>query len=203
MRFPELQLYPTQPAWHSVLRTLCLKRVIPSIFLTTRAPRLLRYAQFTTPKVVAMKKSLTVLLAALALCAVVFAQNKPAPSGDEIQIRQLERAWNEAEARHDAKAVTNIVADTLTYIDFDGSVMSKDEYIQDVTKTAYQADHLYDEGLTVTVYGNAAVVTGIYRETGTTTGKNYVHRVRFTDTWIRQSGIWRCVASQSTLIQSK
>ena len=112
-----------------------------------------------------MKKSLTVLLAALSLCALAFAQNRPDPSGDEIQIRQLERAWNEAEARHDAKAVTNIVADTLTYIDFDGSVMNKDEYIQDVTKTAYQADHLYDEGLTVTVYGSAAVVTGIYRET--------------------------------------
>jgi len=154
-----------------------------------------------------MKKSLTLLLATLALCAIAFTQDKPAPASgstnDEIQIRQLERAWNEAEARHDAKAVTNIVGDTLTYIDFDGSVMNKEEYIQDVTKTAYQAVHLYDEGLTVTVYGNAAVVSGIYRETGTTKGKKYVHRVRFTDTWIKQSGVWRCVASQSTLIQGK
>ena len=83
------------------------------------------------------------------------------------------------------------------------AVMNKDEYIQDVTKTVYQADHLYDEGLTVTVYGNAAVVTGIYRETGTTKGKSYTHRVRFTDTWIKQNGVWRCVASQSTLIQGK
>jgi uncharacterized protein (TIGR02246 family) len=150
-----------------------------------------------------MKKSCAVLLAALAVCASLFAQNKPAPSGDEIQIRQLERAWNEAEARHDPAAVTNIVADTLTYIDFDGSIMNKAEYIQDVTKTAYQADHLYDEGLTVTVYGNAAVVVGIYRETGISKGKPYVHRVRFTDTWIKQSNVWRCVASQSTLIQGK
>jgi uncharacterized protein (TIGR02246 family) len=150
-----------------------------------------------------MKKLCAVLLAALAVCAALFAQNKPTPSGDEIQIRQLERAWNEAEARHDPAAVTNIVADTLTYIDFDGSIMNKAEYIQDVTKTAYQADHLYDEGLTVTVYGNAAVVVGIYRETGISKGKPYVHRVRFTDTWIKQSNVWRCVASQSTLIQGK
>jgi len=148
-----------------------------------------------------MKKPLAVLLAALAVCAALFAQNKPAPSGDEIQIRQLERAWNEAEARHDPAAVTNIVADTLVYVDFDGSVMNKAEYIQDVTKTSYQADHLYDEGFTVTVYGGAAVVSGIYRETGTSKGKSYTHRVRFTDTWIRQNAVWRCVASQSTLIQ--
>jgi len=150
-----------------------------------------------------MKKSIAACSAGLAVCAVLFAQTKPAPSGDEIQIRQLERAWNEAEARHDPAAVTNIVADTLVYIDFDGSVMNKAEYIEDVTKTAYQADHLYDEGFTVTVYGNAAVVTGIYRETGTSKGKSYTHRVRFTDTWIKQNGVWHCVASQSTLIQGK
>ncbi len=140
---------------------------------------------------------------ALLFTAVLFAQEKSTASNDEIQVRQLERAWNQAEAHHDAAAVTAIVADTLTYIDFDGSIMNKPEYIRDVTKTAYQADHLYDEGLNVVIYGNAAVVTGIYRETGTNKGKSYVHRVRFTDTWIKQNGVWRCAASQNTLIPNK
>jgi len=81
--------------------------------------------------------------------------------------------------------------------------MNKAEYIPDVTKTSYQADHLYDEGLTVTVYGNAAVVNGIYRETGTSKGKSYLHHVRFTDTWIKQNNVWHCVASPSTLNQDK
>jgi len=148
-----------------------------------------------------MKTFCIALLALIAMSAVLFAQEKPVHSGDEIQVRQLERAWNEAESRHDVGAVTAIVADTLTYIDFDGSIMSKAEYLKDVTKTAYQADHLYDEGLNVVVYGNAAVVVGIYRETGTSKGKAYVHRVRFTDTWIKRGGVWQCVASQNTLIQ--
>jgi ketosteroid isomerase-like protein len=148
-----------------------------------------------------MKTFSIALLALIAMSAVLFAQDKSSPSNDEIQITQLERAWNQAEARHDAAAVTNIVADTLTYIDFDGSIMNKAEYVKDVTSTAYQADHLFDEGLKVVVYGNAAVVTGVYRETGNTKGKNYVHRVRYTDTWIRRGGVWQCVASQNTLIQ--
>ena len=143
----------------------------------------------------------TILLSAAILAQEKPAQEKSTPSSEEIQIKQLERAWNQAEAHHDAAAVTAIVADTLTYIDFDGSIMNKTEYVRDVTKTAYQADHLYDEGLNVAVYGNAAVVTGIYRETGSSKGKKYVHRVRFTDTWIKQGGVWRCVASQNTLIQ--
>jgi len=150
-----------------------------------------------------MKQSFLFAVITSLLCAALFAQDKASTAGDEIQIRQLERAWNEAEARHDVAAVTNIVADSLSYIDFDGTIMNKAEYLRDVTQTAYQADHLYDEGLTVSVYGNAAVVVGIYRETGTSKGKHYVHRVRFTDTWIKQSGVWRCVASQSTLIPDK
>jgi ketosteroid isomerase-like protein len=150
-----------------------------------------------------MKTLFAVVLSAITLTAALFAQEKPAPSNDEIQITQLERAWNQAEARHDTNAVTNIVADTLSYIDFDGSIMNKTEYVRDVANTAYQADHLYDEGLKVTVYGNAAVVVGIYRETGNTKGKNYVHRVRYTDTWIRRGGVWQCAASQNTLIQGK
>jgi len=146
-------------------------------------------------------RTLLLISALLLAGALAFpAQEKSAPS-DEIQIRQLERAWNQAEARHDAKAVLAIIGDTLVYIDFDGTVMNKEEYVRDVTKTAYQADHLYDEGLNVYLYGNAAVVNGVYRETGVNKGKSYTHRVRFTDTWIRQNSVWHCVASQNTLIQ--
>jgi ketosteroid isomerase-like protein len=148
-----------------------------------------------------MKTLSMAFLGLIVLTAAIFAQDKSATTNDEIQVKQLERAWNEAESRHDVTAVTAIVGDTLSYIDFDGSVMNKAEYLRDVTKTAYQADHLYDEGLKVTIYGNAAVVNGVYRETGTSKGKKYVHRVRFTDTWIKQNGVWRCLASQNTLIR--
>jgi hypothetical protein len=55
---------------------------------------------------------------------------KKIPStGDEIQIQQLERAWNQAEARRDATAISSIVADSLTYIDYDGTLMNKPEYL--------------------------------------------------------------------------
>jgi len=154
-------------------------------------------------KVNDMKTLFAALFSVIAVTAALFAQEKSAPSNDEIQITQLERAWNQAEARHDVAAVTNLVADTLSYIDFDGSIMNKPEYLKDITNTAYQADHLYDEGLKVVVYGNAAVVVGVYRETGNAKGKNYIHRVRYTDTWIRRGGVWQCAASQNTLIQGK
>ena len=131
-----------------------------------------------------------------------FAQEKSI-SSEEIQIRQLERAWNQAEAKQEIKEVANLVDDTLVYTDYDGSIMNKGEYLKWVAAPEQKADHLFDEGLTVHIYGNAAVVAGIYRESGINKGKHYVIRSRYTDTWIKRDGVWRCVASHSTLIPTK
>lgn len=149
-----------------------------------------------------MKFFVLATLAALLFAGTPLAQDKSA-SADEIQIRQLERAWNQAEARQEVQEVSSLLADTLAYTDYDGSFMNKAEYMKWVAAPQQKADHLYDEGLTVQVYGNAAVVTGIYRETGTNKGKPYVIRSRYTDTWIKRNGAWLCAASHSTLIPGK
>ena len=148
-------------------------------------------------------------LAALLFSAAPFphdkfagAQDKSA-SADEIQIKQLERAWNQAEAKQEVKEVSSLVAETLVYTDYDGSFMNRAEYMRWIVAPEHKADHLYEESLNVQVYGNAAVATGIYRESGTNKGKHYVIRSRFTDTWIKRHGVWLCVASHSTLIPAK
>ena len=149
-----------------------------------------------------MKRLAFATLAALLFSTTPFVQDKSTNS-DEIQIRQLERAWNQAEAKQEVKEVSSLVADSLVYTDYDGSFMNKSEYMKWVAAPQQKADHLYDEGLKVQVYGDAAVVTGIYRESGTNKGKAYVIRSRYTDTWIRRGGVWQCVASHNTLIPSK
>jgi ketosteroid isomerase-like protein len=149
-----------------------------------------------------MKHLFLVALAALLLPVASSSQTETV-NADEIQIRQLERAWNQAEANQEVKEVSSLVADTLVYTDYDGSFMNKTEYLKWVAAPDQKADHLFDEGLKVQVYKDAAIVTGIYRESGTNKGKAYVIRSRYTDTWIKQQGVWRCVASHSTLIPKK
>jgi hypothetical protein len=100
-------------------------------------------------------------LAALLFSTAPLAQDKSV-SADEIQIKQLERAWNQAEAKQEVKEVSALLADTLAYTDYDGSFMNKAEYMKWVAAPEQKADHLYDEGSNVKVYGDAAVVTGIY-----------------------------------------
>src|ERR1700720_4262951 len=67
----------------------------------------------------------------------------------------------------------------------------------------YQPSQAVTEQSTVQVYGDVAVVVGVFRIKGTEKGKPYVHRERFVDTWIKLQGTWQCVATTSTLITAK
>lgn len=148
-----------------------------------------------------MKRIWALSLAIAALGLAVLIEGRLKAADDETQLIQLERAWNQAEMGRDPGAIAALFDDTLVYVDYDGKLMNKAEYLRSVADPSLKPDHLYDEGMKVHVYGNAGVVTGVYRETGTTKGKPYTRRARFTDTWIKQDGHWKCVASQSTLVQ--
>jgi hypothetical protein len=59
------------------------------------------------------------------------------------------------------------------------------------------------EQSSVEVYGDSAVVVGIFRTSGVSKGKKFVNRERFVDTWARFSGTWKCVATITVLLPAK
>jgi len=130
----------------------------------------------------------------------VAAQNVSRPDAEEGHLLALESAWNHAEQSKDARALDQLLADTLVYVDYDGTLMNKAQYLDSTMKSDIRDEQINNDGMTVRVYGNAAVVNGAYRDKGVQKGKAFSRRGRFTDTWIRQNGTWQCVASQSTLI---
>jgi len=137
----------------------------------------------------------------LALLLTSIAAGAQDASADESKILALESAWNLAEQHKDAKALDQLLASTLVYIDYDGSIMDKGQFLPSVKPASLHPEQIVNESTTVHVYGTVAVVTGIYREKGVDKGKAYLRRGRFTDTWVYQKGLWQCVASQSTLIR--
>jgi len=149
-----------------------------------------------------MKKAF-VFLAALLVAAAIAASGQGNVSDEGGRVLALEKAWNLALESKDAKALNMLLAPTFVAIDIDGSIESKSEFLASITAPSYQPSQAVTEQANVQVYGNAAVVVGIFRVKGTENGKPYVHRERFSDTWIKQNQTWQCVASQSTLIATK
>jgi ketosteroid isomerase-like protein len=92
------------------------------------------------------------------------------------RVLALENAWNHALEAKDAKALDMILANTFVSIDIDGSVSSKSEFLASIKAPGYRPSQAVTEQSNVQVYGDAAVVVGIFRVTGTEKGKPYVHR---------------------------
>jgi len=138
------------------------------------------------------------MAASLELLPVV----NPRASSDpeESRILALENAWNQAEEKKDTRTLNLLLSETLSYIHYDGTLMDKSQFLASARDRWLQPTQISNESIKAHVYGQSAVVTGVYRETGNQKGKAYQRRGRFTDTWIKVGNSWQCVASQSTLI---
>lgn len=137
----------------------------------------------------------------LLLAAQQRAQGPGAPHDEQGRILSLENAWNQAVHEKDIAALKMLLGPELVYVDFDGTLMDKTAYVASVQSQTLHPEKIVSESMNVHLYGTVAVVNGVYRESGEKNGKPYMLRERFTDTWIRQSDSWVCVASHSTLAQ--
>jgi len=140
-------------------------------------------------------------LGLLLVCAVLlFPSTAQNLSSDEGRILALENAWNHAEQTKDIAALDQLLAPQLVYIDYDGSISTKQQFLASVKAEGLSPEQIINEQQNVHLFGDCAIVTGIYHEKGVYKGKSYFRRGRFTDTWVKLNGTWQCVASQSTLI---
>jgi len=150
-----------------------------------------------------MRKIMLAVLALLFTSVLAAAPQQQNISDEGGRVLALEKAWNLALEEKNTKALDMLLAHTMVSIDIDGSVASRSEFLASIKSSDYQPSQAVTEQSTVQVYGDTAVVVGIFRVKGTEKGKPYVHRERFVDTWIKINGTWQCVVTTSTLITAK
>jgi ketosteroid isomerase-like protein len=135
-----------------------------------------------------------VLFGAIAIPAV--AQNN---STDESKIIAMEKAWNQAYKSRDGKALGIIFDDSIVLVTDDGSLESRSDFLTNIdqSSSSQQAD---PESIKVHIFGNVAIATGVFRQSGLENGKAFVRRNRYVDTWVREGESWACVAASATPI---
>ena len=139
------------------------------------------------------------LLGALASPACAQAAGKEraaqAPSAAERELFAVEEAWAKALISRDASVFDRLIAPDWVYSDEQG-VTGKRAVIAGYTKGADTVTAAGNEDMRAHVHSNTAVVTGILWTRGHSKGKPFSHRYRYTDTWMRMDGRWRCIGSQ-------
>src|ERR1700690_280255 len=146
-----------------------------------------------------MRVSACLMIVVCATTLLVRAQDDSEPAV-RSKIIALEKAWNQAYKAGDTRALDSILDNEIVLINDDGSVQSKAEFLGSVkaTNNNSQEQQVSPESMSVHVFGNTAVATGVFRAKGVEGGKSYVRRERFVDTWLYKSGKWVCIASNAT-----
>ena len=142
-------------------------------------------------------------LAAIATTTVPFAAGAQDVKSDQQILIELERAWDAAFHRQDAKFIETLLADEFIATYGDGSRGDKAKELSLVAENKQQVDSLRLDEFIVKTFGNTAVVWFTQILVGPVNGKPTEIRYRYVDVWVMRDGRWQAVASQSTRVNAK
>jgi ketosteroid isomerase-like protein len=143
-------------------------------------------------------KSLLLLFLLFAPAAALLS---PAQRNSEsvAKILALENKWNDAYQRGDVASLNSLLADDFVITVEDGNTFSKSGYIAHAGSADNKVVLSEMSDLKVRIHENAAVVTGVYHEKGTTKGKPYEFHDRLTDVWLLVDSRWQVIASHYSI----
>ena len=122
----------------------------------------------------------------------------------ERALLALETRWMGALQQRDASALSQLVSDDFTLVSPRLVVAAGDreKYFQhamrDLSLTAYEF-----EGLTVRLYGRAAVVSGRLKQSAAVAGEDWGGNYHFTDVWVSRDGSWQVVSRHLSQLPEK
>jgi len=148
-----------------------------------------------------MKGTLIPCSVILALSLVAMPLRAQSAAGTEQAVAALEAKWLEAQKTSNPNLLAPLLAEKFVNTSGDGVVTLKTETLGLVKASKYTSAEYTD--VKVTVFGNTAIATGIFKGKGTdASGKLAVVNERWTDTWVKlDKEKWQCVASHASPIK--
>jgi len=137
----------------------------------------------------------------LALIASLPMAVSAAPRGDEASARAALRARFDAALRADAPALEKLLADDLEYCGVSGTCSTKRQYIDSVRSGARKFRTLVPAVEHVTLYADAAVLTGTVSADATYNGTERHIDARFLVVLAWRDGRWQMTHQSSTAVE--
>jgi ketosteroid isomerase-like protein len=141
-----------------------------------------------------MKRRTWVCAFLLLLSAAGVAQTKAADAAAAVQA--MEDKWTEAARKNDVAALDSLLADQAVFTSMTGQVRNKAAFLAEMKTRKYESAGSSETK--VTVFGDTAIATGLWKAKGTDKGKPFDELERYTDTWVKIAGQWKCVASHGS-----
>jgi uncharacterized protein (TIGR02246 family) len=148
-----------------------------------------------------MKRTWMFFLVGLLSLGIATRSQAQTTGGTEKAVAALEQQWLQSQKTNNPDLVAPLLADKFVSTGSDGKVQSKAESLATAKATKY--DSAAYEDVKVTVFGDSAIATGVFKATGTDpSGKPLDVNERWTDTWVKMpNGKWQCVASHQSPVK--
>ena len=150
-----------------------------------------------------MKRTILFLLLAVAVATPAQMQKKGQMQGSDAASKALidmENKWVAALEKSDAASLDAILADSYVDTDEQGHRSDKQAVLAILKSGDLKIESLKLADMHVNVYSDAAVVTGSASQAGSYKGQALPAKIIFTDTFVRQNGKWRAVASHRSAV---
>jgi len=117
----------------------------------------------------------------------------------------MENKWAASVASHEVSLVDTFIADDYVSVSSAGKVLNKRDLLEQLKNDTNVYDNTTVTDLNVhVVRPDFAIITGLTQEKGKgKDGKKFNHSFRFTDTWAKRDGQWRCTNAQVVRVAEK
>jgi ketosteroid isomerase-like protein len=132
----------------------------------------------------------------------VSAQAAAAPGGGEDAVREVELARAQALLRADTVALSRMTAEEFIEISRFGTIRTRADNIREIAAGVLRLSDVRYDSLSVRVYGEVALLTGIADNSGTFQGTPFTGRIRYTRVFVYRDGRWQAIAMQHTMMAS-
>jgi ketosteroid isomerase-like protein len=123
-------------------------------------------------------------------------------SQEEQALKKIQHEWAEARIKNDSSYTRRLEAGDCTIVWPDGSIVNKQADLQSMTDIVFSEFKI--QNLQVRLYGDTGIVVGegmikAHKGKQALLGGKFV----WTDTFVKQGGEWKVVASQITSVLEK
>ena len=147
------------------------------------------------------RRTLTALLFSIAIVTLGTGAQPAAAqqTATERTLFRLETEWAQGVVKRDPATIRRMTAPRWIYSDESGT-MNREQGVAAFTTGADTVTEAGNAEMHAAVYGSTAIVTGILWMRGHNAQGAFMHRYRYTDTWMKIGGRWQCIASQDYLM---
>jgi len=147
-----------------------------------------------------MKRLKTPALIAAFLTALIttIARAQGAPRAVEDSVRTAEFDRRKALLSADTVLLSHLTGSEFYEVNRLGQLRTRAMNMQEISTGALKLQSVNYDSLSVRVYGNIAILTGIADNIGEFRGMPFSGKIRYTRIFVRRDGRWQAVAMQHT-----